>query len=81
MENNIGTEEAIRQKLGGTVGGYGWRKLMNNLFRSESTFGIVYAKPVYLSIYAEGKARRHNLQDVTPGVIRDEISWVLGWNK
>ncbi|GKZ28437.1 hypothetical protein AbraIFM66950_007105 [Aspergillus brasiliensis] len=28
-------------------------------------------------IYAEGKARTYNLQYVTPGVIRDEIFWVL----
>ncbi|RAL00759.1 alpha/beta fold hydrolase [Aspergillus ibericus CBS 121593] len=70
VENNVGTEDA-RQRLAvrlqdmGRVDEYGQRAHLG--LSRQSRF-----------VYAEGMYRTHRLQYVTPEVIRDEVTWVLG---
>ncbi|PYI10954.1 alpha/beta-hydrolase [Aspergillus sclerotiicarbonarius CBS 121057] len=46
----------------------------------ENTIGAEEARQRLASrfVYAEGKSRTHNIQYVTPEVIRDQVFWVLG---
>ena len=53
----------IQTEVGVTIGGY--MEEVDDIWDCLRNAG--------LSIYAEGKARRHNLLNVTPKVIRDEI--------
>ncbi|OOF94078.1 hypothetical protein ASPCADRAFT_6835 [Aspergillus carbonarius ITEM 5010] len=70
VENEIGTEDAQRQLAVrledmAQVDEAGQRAHLG--LSRQSRF-----------VYAEGKARTHNLQYVAPEVIRDEVFWVLG---